>query len=341
MLKDKIVEKDITYYILQPFNEQAIAISKFIKKHAFNKLVAVVLRENKYKSHPIYDEILVVDSYLDLPQDSTIVPTGAQSTEYLLKKNDVCLGNVRMIQSNLAVYNKINFFKHCRINNLPIPNQFNYEDLNETSFPIFYKQKNEKGGGVRGIANSLQEINQLPIQELVFQELIESKGTYGVAFLAKNGEIITSISHHEIESYPLSGGSATVIKKLENTRLAELTSKFVQSCGYEGWGLAEYKYCPKRKDFVFMEVNAKFWASCYFSFQNNPIFLKELFHINIKENSKIETLIFINRLLNTGVLNTVKTLRSYKGAVKLYESSILKSLIRALLTDLGLWKYIL
>ncbi|MCH7337300.1 hypothetical protein [Acinetobacter sp. NIPH 2699] len=336
MYQDKEAQQYMTYYVLQPFHEQAIAIACFIKKNTKKRLVAVLLNTERYSSHPIYDEILIVNTYSQIPMDiGNIIPTGAQSTEIMLRLGGLRLNNIWMAEKNLMVFDKISFFNHCLNNNLPIPKQFEYEELDEFSFPIFYKQKCEKGGGVRGRANSFNDLVNVSKDELVFQELIDSPGTYGVAFLAKNGGIVTSFAHYEVESYPISGGSATVIKETQNARLEELTKNFVKSFGYEGWGLAEYKYCPKRKDFVFMEVNAKFWASCYFSFNNNPVFLKELFSIEM-EREPIEILIFINRLLNTGLFNTIKTLLKYRKAKTIVESSILKSLCRALLSDIKL-----
>ena len=47
--------------------------------------------------------------------------------------------------------------------------------------------------------------------------------------------------------------------------------------------------------------------SPYFSFKSNPTFLKELFSIEMK-HEPVEVLIFINRLLNTGLLNAIKIL---------------------------------
>lgn len=326
----------MNYYILQPFHEQAIAISKFIKVEPKNKLVAVLLNTEKYNSHPIYDEIIVVEQYSQIPkQNGYIIPTGAQSTEIMLGIGDLQLNHIKMIQRNLLVFDKIAFLEHCRNHNLPIPKQFEYKDLTESSFPIFFKEKSEKGGGVRGRADGFHDLIEVPRDDLIFQELIDSPGTYGVAFLAKEGRMITSFSHYEMESYPTSGGSATVIKKIEDSRLVELTEKFVATFGYEGWGLAEYKYCPRRKDYVFMEVNAKFWASCYFSFKSNPTFLKELFSIEMK-HEPAEVLIFINRLLNTGLLNAIKILFKYRGVNIVKESSLIKSLCRGLLVDMKL-----
>ena len=70
----------------------------------------------------------------------------------------------------------------------------------------------------------------------------------------------------------------------------------INEINYSGWGLAEFKYCPKRDDFVLMEINAKFWVSCDFTFRNNPEFLKLLFGIDAKSEN-IKKMVFLDRVM--------------------------------------------
>ncbi|MGL3045471.1 hypothetical protein ACSJMR_10390 [Acinetobacter pecorum] len=325
---------DDCYFILQPYSDQAKVIAKFLKENTQKKIVGVLLEKEAIKKKSIYDDLIILKSYGDLPEDKgMIIPTGAPSTEALLKKGDIKIGNIIMNKDSLLVYDKISFLEKCRKVSLPIPLELDFKTLEESSFPLFFKEKNEKGGGVRGRANSANDLNDLPYNDLIFQELIESKGTYGVAFLAKDGKLITSTPHFEEESYPQTGGSATLIKSSDDLRLVELTQKFVESFNYSGWGLAEFKYCNKRKDFVFMEVNGKFWASCFFTFKNNPLFLKLLFNIEIT-NHKIRSMLFIDRLLRTGLLNFIKVLFKNINSYKVLEGSLLKSFILGILRDL-------
>ncbi len=39
---------------------------------------------------------------------------------------------------------------------------------------------------------------------------------------------------------------------------------------FSGWSLTEFKYCPPKDDLMFMEFNAKLWASCEFTFLDDP-----------------------------------------------------------------------
>lgn len=326
------------YLVLQPFSEQAIFIVRLLKENSNCEVIAILLKgESELTSH-LYDRIHKISDYSELTDhEGVIIPTGAPSTEALLKRGDIVLGNITMKKNTIIVYDKIQFLEKCYQNNLPIPLCFNFNELIEDYFPLFYKEKNEKGGGVRGIANKIEDLNGLPIDQLIFQELIDSKGTYGVAFLAIDGEVTIMQAHFEEESYPISGGSATLITSVQDERLYELTKKFVKYFNYSGWGLAEYKYCNKRKDYVFMEVNAKFWASCIFTFLNNNIFYEKLFDIKMNK-TKVSKVLFINRLFNTGFLNAIKTLRKNSDAKIIYSNSLIKSILKGVLIDLSVLK---
>lgn len=321
------------YLVLQPFSEQAIFIVRLLKENSNCEVIAILLKgESELTSH-LYDRIHKISDYSELTDhEGVIIPTGAPSTETLLKRGDIVLGNITMKKNTIIVYDKIQFLEKCYQNNLPIPLCFNFNELIEDYFPLFYKEKNEKGGGVRGIANKIEDLNGLPIDQLIFQELIDSKGTYGVAFLAVDGEVTIMQAHFEEESYPISGGSATLITSVQDERLYELTKKFVKYFNYSGWGLAEYKYCNKRKDYVFMEVNAKFWASCIFTFLNNNLFFKELFGVNTYY-SNVNKIIFLNRLLKTGIINTIKVMSSNRGAKIIYGSRCFYSFLGGIIKD--------
>jgi hypothetical protein len=252
--------------------------------------------------------------------EGTHIPTGATSTEKMLIKGDVTLGNITMTTLSQRVFDKNWLLQQAQIAGIRVPQTWQCID-EITEYPIFYKQKHEKGGGERGIALNQQEIPKAEIDSLIFQELILSKGTYGVGFLAEKGKMLTFHAHFETESLPKEGGSAVIIKAIDDKRLIDYTKKLLESINYSGWGLAEYKYCPKKKDFVLMEINAKFWASCELAFVNQKEFSKQLFNIDISEKP-IQKMVFVDRAIQRGFVFFIKevifssrktTLRLYSG----------------------------
>ena len=321
------------YYIMNPSASQSIAIAKLLKKNKQDvHLIGVLMDgESAKRISNTYDEFVSIsDIHVDKLVKSTI-PTGAISTEFLLNKFDVILGSARLSQDALRVFEKEWSISKAKMVNVPVPATW-YSVSEIDCYPIFFKKKKEHGGGDRGVATVEKDIPNEYISDLIFQEYIPSSGTYGVGFIADNGNILVQSTHFEIESSPAAGGSAVIIEHLSNKRLEHYTAKILKHINYSGWGLAEFKYCPNRKDFVFMEINAKFWASCEFAFRTEPRFFKLLFDVNVpKEN--IDRIVFINRALARGprfILKNIATIiSSHKIIYPGWSMSLLQGVIPA------------
>jgi len=309
-------------FLCSPSAEQSHVIAKLINKYQPNRLITGVTMPNEAfpKKTKLINTLLPANSLHLTPIDGTLIPTGATSTKFFLEKNDIALGKIILTKNALKVFDKPWLLDKADSIGIPIPTT--WQNINSIStYPIFYKQRFEKGGGVRGIAYTQKEIPKTHYSELIFQELIMSKGTYGVCFLAKNGEVLCSHSHFERESIPKSGGSAVIIENFSDKKLLNHTKRLLNSLNYSGWGLAEYKYCPKRCDYVLMEINAKFWASCELAFINEPAFLKLLFNINANREN-LSRIIFLDRAIQRGIpfilkhiffLTPLKQVRLYPG----------------------------
>lgn len=313
--------------ILQPNLDQSIAIAKYIKKYS-NRYHVVGGYE---KNIPIsgrfscYDEMIIVPSDRNVISKDydLIIPTGAKSTyQEITQRGTIQIGNIKYDKANLVVFDKIKTLKTVGGIGVPVP--ATYSDLEEVSeYPVFYKQDFERGGGARGVIKDKTELVKISDNSgLIYQEFIDSPFTYGVAFLAHEGHMLTSFIQKELLSYPRPGGSGVVLTTVEDPRLIEYAERIIQRLNLSGWGLVEFKYCPKRDDYVFMEVNAKFWASIELAFMNNSTFLKELFDINYTA-PKITSIIFMDRLAKYGAVEYVQASVKYKDFYKL---NLLKSI---------------
>ena len=96
-------------------------------------------------------------------------------------------------------------------------------------------------------------------------------------------------------------------ERYNDERLVKYVRAIISASKYSGWGLAEFKYCPSRDDFVFMEINAKFWASCILAFHNEPRFT-ELFFNGTSALRPVARMLFINRALARGWGYTIRSL---------------------------------
>lgn len=257
-----------------------------------------------------------------------VIPTGSRSTSALLEQSDLHLGDVVMRREMLRFYDKPWSLNLAAAAAVPVPTTW-LDPLEDIRFPVFYKSR-EEGGGMRGLARTRDE---LPIARgLIFQEYIPTPGTYGVGFVARQGELLLHHSHFEVESYPELGGSAVFIEQIRDERLLRHARSIIALSDFDGWGLIEFKYCPSRDDFVFMELNAKFWASIEFTFRNEPDFARILFGVEpfLRPCTRM---IFMHRALRRGGSFVARSLPGYLKGSELNwgDGAWLAALPRALL----------
>jgi hypothetical protein len=298
-----------TAYILSPSSAQSYAIAVFLRRYCPDANVIGITFDDEltFNCRGVCPRFIPL-SHLELEDaNGIVIPTGSESTKYLLEKGDVTIGSVTLTQPALRVYDKPWII--ARASEIGIPTPTTWEEMTDvTAYPVFYKQRYEQGGGPRGIARAESEIPLEGRDDLIFQELIGGQGTYGVGFLAEEGQLVATHTHFERESVPRAGGSAVIIERFEDRRLIEYTRRLIASLGYSGWGLTEFKYHPDQGDFVFMEINAKFWASCEFSFTNEHLFLKLLFGIDSREEP-VERMVFMDRAFSRGLWFVLSNLR--------------------------------
>jgi len=314
--------------ILDADSLQALALSKYIKKYSNYYLVGCTEIQVKFSKF-FYDET-IVSIYNDLEIDnySYVLPTGAKSTYWVFNRyHKLCYKNgIEFNKNNLIVFNKLVMLGIVQELDIPVPKTFSTKEKIE-KFPIFYKEDFEQGGGKLGIAYKLSDI---PSGNLLYQEYIDTPYTYGVGFLAKDGEIITFTMHKELLSYPKDGGSAVVIESFEDRRLFQYVQIIVKKMNYYGWGLAEFKYCNQRKDYIFMEINAKFWASVEFALLNNPKFLNLLLNIEY-DKKNINLIVFINRLFRYDLIYFLRNFKYLFAPYKIFESSLFFQIARKII----------
>ena len=309
--------------ILSPHLDQSIAVARYLCKYGGNiEVHGGFLKGEGAKSLPFFKKTFHINDTHRLKEYNTVLPTGAKSTHWLASVyGEFCVNGFAYNQNNLICFDKIGMLNIVQNMDIPVPKTFiSIESINYP-FPVFYKPKYEKGSGNRGVAYSEKDLINIPeLPELFFQELIPGRSTYGVGYLAQKGKLITSFMHEESLSFPIKGGSAVCIQKTKKPILLEYTNRIVQQLCLSGWGLTEFKYCPKRNQFVFMELNAKLWASIEFAFLNNNQFLKYLFDLDYP-NQNVPSAVFLDRLLTLGIKETLHQLTALcQGRVIVYQS---------------------
>lgn len=235
-----------------------------------------------------------------LNEGKHVIPTGIKSTEWLLKQVPVIYFHKHQFHAeNLRVCNKSWLLNLAESLNVPIPITYNSLEEVQSNFPVFYKSKIEgvcKGVGI------LQEkpVDTFPKENFIFQEVIQNEKTYGVSFLANRGVISSVAMHCERLSNPILGGSAAIIEKFYDEKLLNYTERLIKALEYTGWGLAEYKFCRTRGDYVLMEINSKFWASLEFTLRSYPHFSQALFG-KPTLFTKRQTFVYMDRLFLSSI----------------------------------------
>lgn len=295
--------------ILEADKDQAITFISFLKKHF--KCEFTLEYDVDYKGNNSFD---------------IIIPAGATSTlKYIEKNNTLKIGELIYTQDNLITFDKIKMLNLVESIGVPIPKT--YTEKSELNFfPVFFKSLREEGYNERGIIKNKQDLDALHSKTVFYQEFINTQGTYAVGFLADKGKVLTTFIQDEKVSYPRHGGSGVVLENIEDKKLLDYTNRICKATNYSGWGLVEFKYCDIRDDYVFMEVNGKFWASIEFAFINNPVFVKKLFGIELKSKN-IKSVVYIDRLLISNWSEIKKTLPYLLKSKWIRKRSVLKLIL--------------
>lgn len=285
------------FHVLSPALEQAIAIAEVLRKSNPARPITGLVMPGEGKPRAVFPYHGVAPfSEADTADLAPLIPTGSRSTAWMLSRGEIRLGSITMPPAALRFYDKVWSLEAAAAAGLPVPRTWT-EPGDIAAFPAFFKSRAE-GGGRRGIAHNRSDLPE-DTRDMIFQEYIASPGTYGVCFIATDGVVLAMHIHHEIESYPATGGSAVIIEQKRDDRLQMYAERLLGQSKYSGWGLVEFKYCPRRDDYVFMELNAKFWATSEFAFRNEPLFTRLLFDAEPVANP-VSRLIFMHRAFARG-----------------------------------------
>ena len=320
--------------ILSPLSDQALAVARYLLKYGNGYVLhGGFMPGEAMTKHSYYEKVLCVKDKSAVSGYDIVLPTGAKSTRWMAEQfGEFRVNDISYCKENLLCFDKPRIISLVKDLGVPVPKTFENIGAIDIPLPVFYKQKFEEGGGPRGLAFSFAQLEQLESTErLIYQEYIPGGITYGMGFIAKSGDIITSFQHEELLSYPIQGGSAVYIRTFWDERIREYTERIIKALQFSGWGLAEYKYCLKRQDYVFMEINAKLWASIEFAFMNNSDFMRHLFGIDYIANN-VKSAIFINRFIALGWRQMVRYVPQLLNASKYIYYHNTGSLIRSFIS---------
>lgn len=119
------------------------------------------------------------------------------------------------------------------------------------------------------------EVGDYPL----IQEYIEGPG-YGFFGLSnEGGEPLVMFCHKRLREYPVSGGPSTLCESVYDDRLIELGGRMLMGMKLKGIAMVEFKFNRRTNEYMFLEINPRFWGSLPLALQcgvNFPAHLVEM-----------------------------------------------------------------
>lgn len=176
---------------------------------------------------------------------------------------------------------------------IPVPNTVVLETnadlkkLPDIELPVIVKPS--RGYGGRGIlragrSDELKKICESAIsrsQRILVQEQIPADGE-GIGYFAlydRNRRLVAQFMHRRLRQYPISGGPSTLREGIWDEHLARQSRNLLDSIGWIGLAMVEYKRDPRDGVPKLMEINPRFWGSValpIFSGVNFPVLAAKL-----------------------------------------------------------------
>lgn len=125
--------------------------------------------------------------------------------------------------------------------------------------------------------------------EVLIQEVFSGIGT-GVEVLAKEGKILAIFQHMRVHE-PIGGGASSYRKSVKiNPELQKATEDLISALNYSGVAMVEFKFDPQTNDWIFIEINGRFWGSLPLAIASGVDFPYYLYDLMVNGNDSIRPL---------------------------------------------------
>jgi protein-tyrosine-phosphatase/predicted ATP-grasp superfamily ATP-dependent carboligase len=153
---------------------------------------------------------------------------------------------------------------------------FRLEDLSRKHY--VYKAYNQKE-----LKTTLRYL--LKDGDVLVQENFIGTGV-GVEFLADQGKLLYTFQHIRIHE-PLMGGGSSYRKSAPvHPELLDATARIVKALDYSGVGMTEFKYNFATDQWVFLEINGRFWGSLPLAINSGADFPYFLYQLKVENKQE-------------------------------------------------------
>lgn len=141
--------------------------------------------------------------------------------------------------------------------------------------------------------NSFYEKYSDKLNSFVAQEMIEGKDEnlwVCNATFDKQSTMVTAFTFRRLGTSPSHFGVTTSAISENNSEIKELVKKMGEKIRYQGPGMWEFKYCPKRHEYLYIETNPRLGMCNWFDTQCNVNNVLATYHLAI--DKKVNPLIW-------------------------------------------------
>lgn len=278
--------------------KHSIALARYIKRE-FNDVHLTGVSRNRIRYARLYkcfDEVLensTIEAALRAAQFDMVIPVGSTS---VLEASRVCpqlavLPSAENVDSAFQKQKTISLAMQCGV---PVPRSQHLLreadlEVNRLSFPCVVKSSSEEASykkvrychtaeqTIVAVRDTLERLREDGTGVLV-QEYIEGVG-HGFFALFDHGRPVATFMHQRLREFPPTGGPSTAARAFQSARLEELGVRLLRELQWNGVAMVEFRYEPKRQDFVLMEINGKFWGSLELALASGVNFGAELIRV--------------------------------------------------------------
>src|SRR5262245_23200148 len=153
---------------------------------------------------------------------------------------------------------------------IPIPQTLPAARWRELPCPLVFKHPRTGAMIVQTPQKAREQADAVgaTLQEYVVQEYIPGENGFGYFGFFQEGRELGHFMHERLMRFPKGGGPSVIARAIHNPRVRELGKALLESLGWHGVAMVEFKRSDRNGEFYLMEINPKLWGSLDLAIQS-------------------------------------------------------------------------
>jgi predicted ATP-grasp superfamily ATP-dependent carboligase len=169
-------------------------------------------------------------------------------------------------------------YEYAGANGIPTPRTVAAADWRLLEIPVVFKHYRKGAFIARSTGEAAAYARDIAyvIDEYIAQEYIPGENGFGYFGFFDSGTEAGYFMHERLMQFPKEGGPSVVARSFRNPQLHELGRRLLESLGWHGVAMVEFKRSDRNGAFYLMEINPKLWGSLDLAVQsgcNFPVWI--------------------------------------------------------------------